>query len=151
MKLQIWDTAGQEKYKSVTQIYYRDAAAAVCVYDITNALSLDAAERWLEDLKKFSPSHTILALAANKCDLFAQEEVSLEMGEKFKQQHEILILQQTSAKENTGVEELFVRVAREIDKNRDVIRQGSGTKRSNASLASAAHFVKEPRQGGCKC
>lgn len=51
MKLQIWDTAGQEKYKSVTQIYYRDAAAAVCVYDISNALSLDAAERWLEDLK----------------------------------------------------------------------------------------------------
>jgi Ras-related protein Rab-5C len=56
----------------VTQIYYRDAAAAICVFDVTNAQSLTAAERWLEDLRKFAPPHLIIALAANKSDLYAQ-------------------------------------------------------------------------------
>ena len=51
MKLQIWDTAGQEKYRSVTPIYYRDAAAAICVFDVTSKLSLDDAEKWIEDLR----------------------------------------------------------------------------------------------------
>ncbi len=47
IKLQIWDTAGQEKYRSVTPIYYRDAAAAICVFDVTNKLSLEAAEKFI--------------------------------------------------------------------------------------------------------
>ena len=47
LKLQIWDTAGQEKYRSVTPIYYRDAAAAICVFDVTSEVSLEAAERWV--------------------------------------------------------------------------------------------------------
>ena len=51
MKLQIWDTAGQEKYRSVTPIYYRDAAAAICVFDVTSRQSLDDAEKWVEDLR----------------------------------------------------------------------------------------------------
>lgn len=50
-KLQIWDTAGQEKYRSVTPIYYRDAAAAICVFDVTNRQSLDDAKKWLADLR----------------------------------------------------------------------------------------------------
>ena len=51
IKLQIWDTAGQEKYRSVTPIYYRDAAAAICVYDVTNKASVEQAEKWLNDLR----------------------------------------------------------------------------------------------------
>jgi len=47
IKLQIWDTAGQEKYRSVTPIYYRDAAAAIIVFDVTSRLSLDDAQTWV--------------------------------------------------------------------------------------------------------
>ena len=70
MKLQIWDTAGQEKYRSVTPIYYRDAAAAVCVFDVTSKQSLDDAGKWVEDLRQYAPPHIILGLAGNKCDLY---------------------------------------------------------------------------------
>ena len=80
IKLQIWDTAGQEKYRSVTPIYYRDAAAAICVFDVTNKLSLEAAEKSISDLRQYAPEHIILALAGNKCDLYDQEEVTIEAG-----------------------------------------------------------------------
>jgi Ras-related protein Rab-5C len=91
IKLQIWDTAGQEKYRSVTPIYYRDAAAAVCVYDVTSKMSLDQAEKWINDLRQYAPKYITLAVAANKCDLHGQEEVSLEEGDVFRQKHNLEI------------------------------------------------------------
>ena len=78
VKLQIWDTAGQEKYRSVTPIYFRDAAAAICVFDITSKQTLDNAEGWINDLRNYAPSHIIIALAGNKSDLYATEEVSIQ-------------------------------------------------------------------------
>ncbi|CDW77686.1 ras-related protein rab-5a [Stylonychia lemnae] len=125
IKLQIWDTAGQEKYRSVTPIYFRDAAAAICVFDITNKQSLDNAERWIDDLRNSAPSHIIVALAGNKCDLFSNEEVSIQQGKEFALKHQVEIFQQTSAKEDTGINELFLKIASKIDKNKDVILANS--------------------------
>ena len=71
VKLQVWDTAGQEKYRSITPIYYRDADAAVIVFDITSALTIDNAESvWLKDLKEHSKPDCVIALAGNKSDLY---------------------------------------------------------------------------------
>ncbi len=89
MKLQIWDTAGQEKYRSVTPIYYRDAAAAICVFDMTHRSTLDDVEKWLSDLKQYAPANIIIGVAANKCDLYGQEEVSLEDGNNFREKHQL--------------------------------------------------------------
>ena len=91
LKLQIWDTAGQEKYRSVTPIYYRDAAAAICVFDVTSEVSLEAAERWVQDLREYAPAHIILALAGNKSDLYDQEEVTIETGRQFQEKHSLEI------------------------------------------------------------
>ena len=88
-KLQIWDTAGQEKYRSVTPIYYRDAAAAICVFDVTNRQSLDDARKWLNDLRQYAPPHIVIGLAGNKCDLYQQEEVSLEEAKHFQEENKI--------------------------------------------------------------
>jgi len=93
VKLQIWDTAGQEKYRSVTPIYYRDASAAICVFDVTNRESLDDAKKWIADLRQFAPPHIIIALAGNKCDLYSQEEVTIEDGKRFQEEHQIPIYQ----------------------------------------------------------
>ena len=122
LKLQIWDTAGQEKYRSVAPIYYRDASAAICVFDVTNKLSLEAAEKFVADLRQYAPSHLILALAGNKCDMYDKEEVTIEEGQDFRRQHSIEIFQQTSAKENTGIDELFQKIAKRINENKEVIR-----------------------------
>ena len=69
-RAQIWDTAGQERYFSLSPIilYYRDAAAAVVVYDIADDASFEAARRWVGELRKHS-ARTFVALAGNKSDL----------------------------------------------------------------------------------
>ena len=149
MKLQIWDTAGQEKYRSITPIYYRDAAAAICVFDVTSKQSLDDAEKWIEDLRQYAPPDTIIALAGNKCDLYNQEEVSIEEGREFQARYQIEVFQQTSAKENTGIEELFMKIALKIDKNKEQIRINIGKANPKGSVTSLQTGGGKP--GRCKC
>ncbi len=89
IKLQVWDTAGQEKYRSVTPIYYRDAAAAILIYDITSKMTLDNAESWITDLRNYAPSHIIIGVAGNKCDVYDKEEVNFEQGREFALKNQI--------------------------------------------------------------
>lgn len=119
-KLQIWDTAGQEKYRSVTPIYYRDAAAAICVFDVTNRESLEDAKKWLADLRQYSQAHIVIGLAGNKCDLYEKEEVSLEEAKHFQEENKIDVFQQTSAKENIGIDELFKGLLEKIEINKNL-------------------------------
>ena len=110
VKLQIWDTAGQEKYRSLAAMYYQDSAVALLVYDITNAESFKQLNYWLGELKTKAPESIKIAIAASKCDLVEQEAVKTEEGVKFAQAHQA-IHQLTSAKDASGVRDLFVRIA----------------------------------------
>ena len=69
IKFQIWDTAGQEKYHSLAPMYYRGAAAAIIVYDITRANTFNTLKTWVEELKSKGPKDIIIAIAGNKADL----------------------------------------------------------------------------------
>lgn len=71
-KYQIWDTAGQEKYHSLAPMYYRNAAAALLVYDITNAKSFGMLKQWVGELKKLGPENIIIVVCGNKADLEAK-------------------------------------------------------------------------------
>ena len=78
IKIQLWDTAGSERFKTINRIYYRDATAALVVYDITKRDTLfGEAEHWIKDLKENAPSNVIIALAGNKSDLYRKQEISL--------------------------------------------------------------------------
>ncbi len=76
MKLQIWDTAGQEKYRSIAKIYYKDAKIAILVYDVNDRQSLSHLQSWGEDLMNHSSKDIILAVVGNKIDLieFSKED-----------------------------------------------------------------------------
>ncbi|XP_037017349.2 ras-related protein Rab-17 isoform X1 [Artibeus jamaicensis] len=79
VKLEIWDTAGQEKYHSVCHLYFRGANAALLVYDITSKESFHKAQQWLKDLEKeSSPGEVVVMLVGNKADLGEEREVPLE-------------------------------------------------------------------------
>ena len=73
-------------------MYYRDAVAAIVVFDVTQKSTLDSAESWIKELKAQAPSHLIISLAANKCDLYAQEEVNLERTRDFAMKHSVRIV-----------------------------------------------------------
>ena len=76
VKLDIWDTAGAERYHSITPMYYRNARAAVVVYDISDAETFERAKAWVSDLREKIDLDTVIALVGNKVDL--GEEVSFD-------------------------------------------------------------------------
>ena len=69
MKINIMDTAGQEKFSSLGAFYYRNAAGALLVFDVTSKSSFDAIPQWLEELSNGAGENTIIMLVGNKCDL----------------------------------------------------------------------------------
>ena len=76
MSFEIWDTAGQEKYRALTKMFYKDASIAILVYDITREESFEQIrDFWVDQLKENAPKNMIMAIAANKSDLIAEEKV----------------------------------------------------------------------------
>eukprot|EP00871_Galdieria_phlegrea_P002853 jgi/Galph1/3569/GphlegSOOS_G2206.1 len=113
VKLQIWDTAGQESFRSITRSYYRGAAGALLVYDITRRETFNHLETWLQDAKQYSSPDMTIILVGNKSDLEHRRQVSKEEGEAFAKAHGLSFLE-TSAKTAFHVEETFVEAARSI-------------------------------------
>lgn len=115
VKLQIWDTAGQESFRSITRSYYRGAAGALLVYDITRRETFNHLTRWLDEVRQNSSVHMTIVLIGNKCDL-DRREVTTEEGAVFAQENGLIFLE-TSAKTSQNVEEAFMYTANKIYEN----------------------------------
>ena len=107
-ELNIWDTAGQEKFHAVGKHFYKDAYIVCLVYDITSQDSLDQLkEIWYPDIKKFGEKYTILAVVGNKSDLYENDNLADENQAKEFAQSINAIFMLTSAKTGDGIEKLF--------------------------------------------
>ncbi|KAL6660745.1 hypothetical protein ACP70R_001780 [Stipagrostis hirtigluma subsp. patula] len=114
-KLHIWDTAGQEAFRSITRSFYRRAAAAILVYDITRRETFIHVASWLEDAMEHASANLTILLVGNKSDLSNRRAVSYEEGERFAEEHG-LVFMETSAKSAQDVEEAFTTTARAVIK-----------------------------------
>lgn len=119
VKLQIWDTAGQERFRTITQSYYRSANGVIIAYDITKKDTFTNVHRWLEDVKKYAGPNIVQLLVGNKRDLESQREVPYNAAMEFGNHHDMLDFIETSAKDNTHVDEAFVKMAKELKKRHD--------------------------------
>ncbi|KAI9336757.1 ras-related protein rab-2B-like protein [Obelidium mucronatum] len=110
VKLQIWDTAGQESFRSISRAYYRGAIGCLLVYDMTRKDSFQHLVSWLEDVKQHGNEEIRTILIANKADLADQRQVSREEGEAFASKHGLLYTE-ASAKSGDNVAVAFLSVA----------------------------------------
>ena len=107
VKIQLWDTAGQEKYRSLTKIFFQNSAAVAFIYDITSQTSFDEIKNyWFTQISESAPENIVKALVANKYDLFDKEEVDEGEARKLAEENNTLFFL-TSAKSSIGVKELF--------------------------------------------
>ncbi|MCQ2817267.1 MAG: GTP-binding protein [archaeon] len=107
VQLDIWDTAGQEKFRSVNKFFYKDAVIGLLVYDITKLSSFNSIkEFWYQELKAEGAPDIVMGIAGNKSDLFTEEQVSETMARQYAAEIKAPY-SLTSASEATGIDELF--------------------------------------------
>ena len=111
---EIWDTAGQEKYRTLARIFYKDAVIIIFVYDITKKKTFEELKNyWYGQIKDYGIQNPILAIAANKSDLYDKEQVDENEAKAYA--NEIgAIFKSTSALSNTGIDTLFNHLGRKL-------------------------------------
>ena len=98
IKIQIWDTAGEERYRSITSAYYKGAKGAFIVYDITRKQTFDDIDKWRNELVNSCNKEVTIMLIGNKCDLEDQRKVSFEEGKEMCEKYELEYFMEISAK-----------------------------------------------------
>lgn len=120
IKLQIWDTAGQESFRAVTRSFYRNAHAVILMYDLTRSETFDNLDDWHREITLNSDSDIIVFLVANMKDLAEEErEVQLEQGEKFAKDKKLDGFTEASAKTAECVSEVFIKLAEILQKKKE--------------------------------
>ncbi|KAE9602852.1 hypothetical protein Lal_00049678 [Lupinus albus] len=148
VKAQIWDTAGQERYRAVTSAYYRGAAGAMLVYDITKRPTFDHIPRWLEELRNHADKNIVIILIGNKSDLEDQRDVPTEDAKEFAEKEGLFFLE-TSALQATNVESAFTTVLTEIYNivnKRNLAADESQDNENPASLSGKKIIIPGPAQ-----
>ena len=118
--VQVWDTAGQENFRSVTRAYYKASAVAMVVYDISTEESFQHIQTWIKDCKDLAPKTVQLVLIGNKSDLEDKRVISYERGQNLASENNMLFFE-TSALNGKGVEEAFKKSIELVDQK---IRSG---------------------------
>ena len=114
IKLQIWDTCGQEAYRSLITSFYRNASLAILVYSIDNQNSYNNIEAWLNEIKSQANPETKTFLIGNKVDLESQRTIPKEVAQQFCKDHGFNYFEETSAKEDINAQKVFINAAKEL-------------------------------------
>ena len=149
VSLNIWDTAGQEKFHAIAPIYYRDSRGAILVYDITDVNSFDRVKIWVKELRRMCGNDLVLAIVGNKTDLerdrHVEEQVAVEYSQQVGANHV-----SCSAKQNKGIEELFLDLTKRlISSQGETNYKAVSPNRPAPSLDIVEDFSEEKRGNAC--
>ena len=150
VKLQIWDTAGKERFKNITASYYRGGNGVLVVYDITERESFDNLTSWLIEIEKNANKNVYKLLIGNKCDLEDKRKVTYQEGKDFAESNGMKFIE-TSAKDNTKVQEAFELLTSEIMKS--AVNKDKGMEKKDNTkqirLSQNTEDISGKKKGGC--
>ena len=106
IRLDLWDTAGEERFRNITKNYYNGAHGIIFVYDLTNYQSFKILKEWIDEVKENVSSDSEMIIAGNKADLEDRRQVTKEMLENFSKQYNLNYFE-ISAKSGEGINEIF--------------------------------------------
>ena len=110
VKLQVWDTCGQERFRALTRSYYRNAQAIIIVYDITSRESFEKSKVWMKEVENYVDNSVLIVLVGNKTDLYLKRKVEYFEGYKLAEE-KYMDFFETSAKYDNNIETLFKFIA----------------------------------------
>ena len=153
VKLQIWDTCGQEVYKSLISNFYRNSSLALIIYAINNKDSFQHAENWLNDLKNQSNPNVRVFLVGNKSDLEDQRVITKEEGERFKEEKKLDRFIETSAKTGENARSALLEAAKLLYKDYLKVKEnlGGACDTKNDDQKGDKLERKKPTKPGKKC
>ncbi|OHT10008.1 small GTP-binding protein [Tritrichomonas foetus] len=137
VEIQIWDTAGQEKFKSLGPIYFRNATGALVVFDQTNRLSFDHLTDWVTSFTDVAGLETTIFIVANKSDMISEIQVPFSEALQYAKEHNCQAFE-TSAMTGKGIPEMFTELARTVLKKRQ-------------TRATTSAKIVPNNDGGCGC
>lgn len=144
VRMQIWDTAGQEKFHSLIPSYIRNSTVAIFVYDITSRQSFDDLEKWHKIVTDVAEPK--LVIAANKIDLDGERQVTEEEGKKWAEAHSAKFIE-TSARTPTNIDELFQLVG-QTSANEPVVEEAAPAEQANV-IVDVKETEAPAKKGGC--
>ena len=148
VNIQLWDTAGQEEYKSLAPIYYKDSQAAILVYSVVDQGSFEKTVQWRKELVMSRGENIKIVIVANKIDLATERCVSREQGEQYAQSVNAKYFE-VSAKTGDGIELLFFHVADLLMSLPQKEREGKRPGRVSLTVVNGEENDAQKKQGGC--
>ncbi len=151
LKLQIWDTCGQEVYKSLISNFYRNSSLALILYAIDNSDSFRHAETWLNDLKQQANPNVKIFLVGNKSDLEDKRVITKEEGEKFKEEKNLDKFIETSAKTGENAQEVLLEAAKLLYKDYIELRVNESLEEDNDDNIVISENIHEQQSSSNCC
>ena len=114
VKLQIWDTAGQDRFRAITKNYYKGANGIILIYDVTNPQTFDNVKGWISQIREEANQNVLIYIVGNKIDMKEERKIKTEDGEKLAGDYGFPFVE-TSAKEGININETFEDLVEKID------------------------------------
>jgi small GTP-binding protein len=152
VKLQIWDTAGQDRFRAITKNYYKGAHGIILIYDVTNQNSFNNIKNWISQIKENTSEKVKICLVGNKCDMDENRKIAYEDGQKLADEYGLKFFE-TSAKNNLNVEETFKFLIEEIHGYHAKVNTNENEKpmeRRKSFAVIAIHKIQNKKKKCCK-
>ena len=153
IRLDLWDTAGEERFKNIAKNYYKGANGIIFVFDLTKFDTFTRLRNWIEDVKENVSPESEMALAGNKADLLDLREVSQETINDFSKQYNLNYFE-ISAKSGYGINEIFDYLIKKLSSKNKVVAapssNGDPISRANSVVLNSS-IPKEKKKHNCQC